>query len=484
MKRGPEWLKLVSTAHTSQISATSRQLRDGAAVQVFILLPAAISLLLTVEKAQDCKPRPQVHFQSSRLARRNYSSSVHGKLRILEELRYLRDLFAKNARRLLHLVATSATKARADITKLLQKYYSLLFTNVPARVHQAMFDFNQWLAEVLDDTRSEGIEWGPSYGENPWLALEEQPQDGPLNEAFTVDHASTIELLRSACEYYIVQSESLQQSNVVLSMQVEELKIQLTDALVRAFDSQQALEREREVSALQARRFVMGVQIGDHLSQESTHGYRPADLHQQITDAFRMLNEVRAPHEDTETTASEATSVSDFEGIAVEGDQAEGDIEPESVEEVLEDQKHLPSDTVPTEGQKSPQSAVAQCDERDYQHLTQLQSSEELGGSWYQHALRSLKEKREQRRLERRDQPKPDLSETSFVTSSTEAVCEDSSFIDQEEYVKLAATRDAAENGEDVTWYRRALQHLKKERQRRVSFHDRNSFSSTISIAD
>lgn len=387
-------------------------------------------------------------------------------MKVLEELRYLRDVFTKNARRLVHLVARSASKARADITKLFQKYYSLLFTNVPARVHQAMVDFNQWLTEVLEDTRSEGIEWGPSYGENPWLALEEQPQDGQVGEAFTMDHASTIQLLRSACEYYMIQCESLQQSNVGLAMQVEELKHQLMDALVRVFDTQQALEREREISALQARRFVMGVQIGDHLSQEVGHEYRPEDLHQQITDAFRMLNEVQAPHEDTETTASEA-SVGAF---YMEGDR---DIEPEVIEVVID------SLNLPTEGQE-PQShveSVTQSDQCDYQHLTQLQSS---GGSWYQHALRSLNEKREQRR---RAKPKAELSEASFVASS-QAVYEESSFLDQEEYTKLAATRDSSENGEDATWYRRALQHLKKEHQRRASFHDRNSFTSTVSITD
>ncbi|KAK1945320.1 hypothetical protein P3T76_003853 [Phytophthora citrophthora] len=334
-----------------------------------------------------------------------------------------------------------------------------------------MVDFNQWLTEILEDTHSEGIEWGPSYGENPWLALEEQPQDGQLSEAFAMDHGSTIQLLQSACEYYMTQCDNLLRSNIGLTTQVEALKHQLMDALVRVFDAQQALEREREMSALQARRFVMGVQIGDHLSQEGGHAYRPEDLHQQITDAFRMLHEVQSPHEDTEMTASEA-SVSDFD---IDGER---DSEPEIIEVVIDNQNYLPN-----EGQEPPQphvEPVTQSDKCDYQHLTELQSSEESGGRWYQYALRSLKEKREQRRSTK---SKAELSEASIATSS-EAVYEGSSFLDQEEFVKLVATRDSTENEEDATWYRRALQHLKKERQRRVSFHDRNSFSSTVSITE
>lgn len=75
----------------------------------------------------------------------------------------------KTVRHLLHLLSTSASKVRAHVLELLRTYYSLLFASAPGKIHETMVDFNRWLLEVLADTRSEGIVWGPSYGENPGL---------------------------------------------------------------------------------------------------------------------------------------------------------------------------------------------------------------------------------------------------------------------------------------------------------------------------
>lgn len=410
----------------------------------------------------------------------------------------------KNVRRLLHLLSTTVCKARAEIVALLQKYYSLLFTDTPTKVHKAMVDFNRWLTEVLADTHSEGIEWGPSYGETPWLALEEQqPQ---RDEALAFDNASTFQLLRTACEYFMVRCDSLQQSNARLAMQLEELKTQLKEALIRAFESQHALEREREVSALQDRRLVMGVQIGDHLAQQRSHGGRPINLHQQITSAFCMLDAVSTvPREGTEEAPvdeSTPTSVLGRDSNELEVDDAlanegveSGVATPVNQEKL---QPALPSTNVkvlpevfrPSKEQldSDPASSsvfelepLTSSDDFDYQKLTTLRSSEEKNCSWYRHALHTLKEKRKQRRKasgKAADAPPV----TKFTTS---AVCKEAPSLDAQEFVQLVSTRNSTEDGEDSTWYRRALQHLKEERKRRVSLHNRaGSFSSTISIVD
>ncbi|KAF4033225.1 hypothetical protein GN244_ATG14922 [Phytophthora infestans] len=321
-----------------------------------------------------------------------------------------------------------------------------------------MVDFNRWLAEVLDDTRSEGIEWGPSYGESPWLALEEpQPQDGPYIEAFSTDDDSTFRLLRTACEYYMTRCKGLQQTNADLTTQLDEAQVKLKEALVRAFELQQTLEREREVSMLHAERIVMGVQIGDHLSRQNSHGQCPTSLHQQITDAFRMLNTISG--DSVEGTETESTLVSE--------------------EEVEESHPNEPeSEAVLQTAHVGAVARSATLDDCDYRQLTELHAGDETSGSWYQHALRSLKEKREQRRVSSK-------TESAIVTPLTAIVdLKETSSDDVKEFVQLVSIRDPAEDGEDLTWYRRALQHLKDERRRRVSLQDRDSFTSTISIVD
>ncbi|ETK93547.1 hypothetical protein F441_03420 [Phytophthora nicotianae CJ01A1] len=339
-----------------------------------------------------------------------------------------------------------------------------------------MVDFNRWLVEVLNDTRSEGIEWGPSYGENPWLALEEpQPQDEPLVEAFTADDVSTFRLLRTACEYYMARCESLQHTNADLTTQLDQLKVKLNEALVRAFETQQTLEREREVSMLQADRIVMGVQIGDHLSRQNSHGQRPTSLQQQITEAFQMLDVISGvPVEGTET---ESTSVSEWgpegEGEGTQANELESAEHQTTVD--TEERLHLSSREEGEAAQPSLAQSTATSDGYDYQHLTDLRASEDTSSSWYQHALRSLKDKREQRK------PREDPEASSFTADADhkEAFSDDA-----QEFVQLVSIRNPAEDGEDSTWYRRALQHLKDERRRRASLRDRDSFTSTISIVD
>ncbi|KAG7391929.1 hypothetical protein PHYPSEUDO_003135 [Phytophthora pseudosyringae] len=502
------------TAHTSQIFCTLGTLRDEdlhfPGGQSFSVLRKPLT---TQKRELNQELATRTCFQLVELPAQVEGNTPAPFMRIFDELRYLRDLFVKNVRRLLRLLSTSTRKVRVHITKLLKQYYNLLFADAPTRVHQAMVDFNRWLTAVLEDTRAEGIEWGPSYGEKPWLALEEpQPQDDQLDDVFSVDNASTIQLLRAACEYYMTRCESLQQTNAGLATQLEEVKTQLKAALIRAFESQQALAREREVSTLQGRRLVMGVQIGDHLSQENSHGRGPTDLHQQITDAFRMLDVVRAaPREGTETApTSEATSVSDFEPDSfaeeVEDGQAEDWREPEDTEDIegaLVEQKELLAvppghdDMVLTEGHEvlvsSPDvvnsepsvgatEAISTYDGCDYEQLTKMQNSEEKsGGSWYRQALRSLKDKREQRRFLRKSRVES-AKAPLVTTSTTDVVDKEAPSLDAPEFVQLVSIRDPAKDGDDSMWYRRALQHLNDERKRRVSDRDRDSFSSTISI--
>ncbi|OWY98944.1 hypothetical protein PHMEG_00030151 [Phytophthora megakarya] len=372
-----------------------------------------------------------------------------------------------------------------------------------------MVDFNRWLAEVLEDTHTEGIVWEPTYSDNPWLALEEQqPQNASLDEAFTRDSTTTIQLLGTACEIYMERYERLQQTNIGLAVELEQLKIQLKEALVRAFDTQQILDREREVAALQTRRLVMGVQIGEHLSQRNSHDRGQIELHQQITDAFRMLDTVNAPREvveempglgrePTSENASEQRRSDESEGASAQTNEPEhtGDVEAGSAnQEVVilcpltkDDTAHPDPEVVSQSSQDhfddsdpTPSSSDANDDRTDYSQLTQLRPREEKSGNWYQYALQTLKEKRNQRRLLRKTNAEP--AEAPLVARPTPSVAYDkSSSFDAQEFVKLAATR---ENGEDLTWYRRALQHLKEERTSRLSLHDRESFASTISTID
>ncbi|KAG6611338.1 uncharacterized protein IUM83_12672 [Phytophthora cinnamomi] len=428
---------------------------------------------------------------------------------ILDELRYLHTLLVKNVRHLLHLLATSVTKARASVLELLNKYFSLVFADSPAKVHEAMVDFNHWLLEVLADTRSEGIEWGPSYGENPWLALEQQDQQSgtsQIDEVFTLDATNTIQLLRTSREHYMTRCDSLQQTNADVTMQLEQLEIQFKEALFRAFESQQNLCRERELTALREKHLVLGVQLGAYLAQQNTRIDHPIDLNQQIASAFSMLNVLSSaaiPSGDS-TSANdleEKTSAADIDVEPVQDREAGGT---DMGASILVDQVELVAQSSREVEAESPQQDTVAPSSNDqfaldptasspsgcnYQQLIQLNASEEKNSSWYRQALRKLKEEREQRRFLRK--PSDKATEASVVASPTlRKIDVEAASLDLYkplEFHELAAIRvptDDAATG-DSTWYHKALQQLEQERKHRASLRRRTeSFSSTISIVD
>ncbi|KAL4087117.1 hypothetical protein PRIC1_013017 [Phytophthora ramorum] len=428
---------------------------------------------------------------------------------ILDELRCLQELLVKNIRRLVHLLSTTARKACIDIIDLVKKYYNLLFADTPTRAHQRMVDFNRWVAEILADTRTDGIEWGPSYGEKPWLALEDQQlQNQPLEQVLRPDSADTIQLLKTACEYYMQRGDRLLQTNAGLAAQIEELKTQLQAAFTRAFEAQQALHREKELSVLQVRRHVMGVQLGDYFSR----GEDPEDFARQMQNTFRMVDAVSTvPLEGADgVTGSDSTLASglgrdinqvEVENASVDDRRVPGDIEDINSEaatsayqeqapptpasenvkvrqtEVLRSSKHLVME--PTVSSVV-MATLSDSDDSDYQQLAQVSASEQNDGTWYRQALRSLKEKRERRRLQCNAGSKT-AKETGVAAATAHEATKTILLLDvhnPREYEQLAATRDPAEDGEDSTWYRRALEHLKRERKLRRNRAE--SFSSTI----
>ncbi|CAI5712259.1 unnamed protein product [Peronospora farinosa] len=393
------------------------------------------------------------------------------KIWVVEELWYLRRLFVKNVRRLLHLLSTTARKARAEIAALLHKYYSLLFEDTPVRVYKAVVDFNRWLTEVLGDTHSKNIDWGPSYGGHSWLALEEQPRHSRTRQwTLAFDNASTVQLLQTACEYYMVRCDRLETTNASLETQQAELKARLKEALTRAFEAQQAL-------------------------QPKSSDEHPLSLNQQRTSALSTLDTIsKTLQKNTEeTSVGESNPASDLDS---EVEDALADYEDIELEVATFDNQDellpsLPSDDIHEEqeifelsmGQLELDpvtSSVVMCDpihissDSDYEQLTKLRSDEANSGSWYRHALRILKEARKLRSKTRATVGQPSVTK---LTAS--AVCKEA---EAQEFTQLVFT---GSDDEDSAWYRKALQHLKKERKHRLSLRDRaESFSSTISLVD
>ncbi|RQM16633.1 hypothetical protein DD237_001275 [Peronospora effusa] len=328
-----------------------------------------------------------------------------------------------------------------------------------------------WLTEVLGDTHSKSIDWGPSYGEHSWLALEEQPRHSRTRQwTLAFDNASTIQLLRTACEYYMVRCDRLETTNASLETQQAELKARLKEALTRAFEAQQAL-------------------------QQKSSDEHPLSLNQQRTSALSTLDTIsKTPQKNTEeTSVGESNPASDldsevedalayYEGIELE--VATFDNQHELLPSLLSDDLHEEQETFELSmGQLELDpvtSSVVMCDpihissDSDYEQLTKLRSDEANSGSWYRHALRILKEARKLRSKTRATVGQPSVTK---LTAS--AVCKEA---EAQEFTQLVFT---GSDDEDSAWYRKALQHLKKERKHRLSLRDRaESFSSTISLVD
>jgi hypothetical protein len=379
---------------------------------------------------------------------------------ILEELRRLRELFLKNVRRLLHLLSTIAHEAYAQVLSLLKKCYKLLFSDTPARVHRVMVDFNRWLATVLDDTSAESIQWGPSLEE-------EQPQGHPMKELFASHDASTVELLRAACEHYMARCERLQETNADLTTQVKGLKTQLTEALARAFASRRALDREKELAALQGRRVVERLKHDDGMAlPEPLQNTIAADSNGTCEITVEAIGGDSMPaacdvhHGDSEEEGEE------FVGGAHDQDaEGAGRVSREDTLSTLASEDEEPpllEVFVPSKVDVDAESGV------DFKQLTRLNSGKDTGGRWYRQALRSLQKGHKQHRLHREH----------------EKATKKASLFGTREFELLVATRDPSQDGEDLTWYRRALQHLKHERKTRESLRRLESFSSTISFVE
>ncbi|CAH0475349.1 unnamed protein product [Peronospora belbahrii] len=362
-----------------------------------------------------------------------------------------------------------------------------------------MVDFNRWLTEVFADTQSDCIEWGPSYGGHPSLALDEQPRHNTaLDSTLAFDNASTIQLLRAVCEYYMIRCNHLQTTNQDLETQQVELKAQLKEALIRAFESQQALDREREVLALQSRRLVMRPQLRSRQRLSNEH---PKSLHDQITSAFTTLDTInRAPRTDTEETpigeSNEAIDskqdckvdedVAECESIELGGadlDNLEESLLPGPSKNIYAEQETLQLSVVQLDSEPATSSVdmrepTSISSDSDYEQLTKLRTDQGSSDSWYRQALRTLKEARKRRFKQTSATVEPSLV-SKFTVS---AVCKEAK---AQEFTQLVFTRDPATDGDDSMWYRKALQHLKRERTQRLSLQDRaESFNSAISIVD
>ncbi|GMF24753.1 unnamed protein product [Phytophthora fragariaefolia] len=366
-----------------------------------------------------------------------------------------------------------------------------------------MVEFNRWLVEVLADTHTEGIEWGPSYGERPWLALEnqQQPESYQLDEAFTLRGADTAQLLRASREHDMMRRDSLQRTNADLTEKLEQAKAQLKETLIRAFQSEQILRREKELTALREQHLVLGMQFGDYLAQQkSTRGY-PNDLCPQIDRAFRMLNGLRS----VPTAGSNSAPVkgleddtSEVEEVDVEPDLDHNEPEGPNQENIVAKPSIVYYDELPVQ-QKTIEHSEAHCvselkpsssansNSCEYEQLVQLNTNDEKSGSWYRQALRKLKEQREQRRL---------LLKSGNETAKKRAVARRTPYkVEMEagtpehfkplEFHDLVTTRDSTDDGAGSAWYHKTLQLLKDERMHRASLRSRaGSFSSTISIVD
>lgn len=389
---------------------------------------------------------------------------------ILDELRYLRDIFIKHARRLLHLLSTKVQYARTNIAKTLRQYCTLLFASAPARVHKALLELNLWLAEVLETSQCESIE--QRHNRFSWLPLEEQHvQDRLLDGAFAADNMSTPELLKMACEFYMTRCDSLQHTNSDLGARVEQLKEEVKEALVRAFEMQQTLEQKRDGSTIQSRKCVVGVEKGDQVLQSSLHNQILLNSYQQIPDASLRLNVVSTLLQSrTIPPASDVAAVSDVGSIEVVDEEDGGTLEEDGISNFFH-------------SDESGVDSILKREDGDCQKLVALQLSNERIGRWSHQALPSLKAQREHCRLLRNGRTQPAKKPLEHF-SSIRVVCMEDPSYDAQEFLKLVSFREVVEDCEDLTWYRRALQHLKNERMHRASFRDRDSLASTISIVD
>uniref|UniRef100_A0AAV1UFV7 Uncharacterized protein n=1 Tax=Peronospora matthiolae TaxID=2874970 RepID=A0AAV1UFV7_9STRA len=414
-----------------------------------------------------------------------YTSSMW----IVDEIQCLHALIVRSIRRLLNVLSATASEARLEVASLLHKYHCLLFQDAPTKAHKAMVGFSRWLADVLAGTNSEGAGGVPTHSEKAWLALKQQYLNNLGGQgAFAFDKATTVQLLKTACEYYMACCDRLQKVNSGLVSQLAELKTQLQRTLISAYESQHALEREREVSALQARHLVTALQTRDHLLLPRSRCEHPVRLHQQTV--FDVAGTVSLAPQDVSEQASACESSFNISEHDKELEVATLDQEEEVMSPRLGVDRHvLPERQEALPGQQEWECATSpvamyelslNSTDWDYKQLTELRSSGEKHGRWYSYALRTLNNARKQKKHLKTQACGADGRPVNMFTAS--AVCKEAN---TNEFTQLVSTRVPAEDGEDKTWYRRTLQQLTNERQHRLSHRYRaDSFCSTISIVD
>ena len=116
----------------------------------------------------------------------------------------------------------------------------------------------------------------------------------------------------------------------------------------------------------------------------------------------------------------------------------------------------------------------------DYKQLTELRSSDENHYTLYSHALPTLKEACRQKKCHKTQAGASDAHPANRFR--VRPICKE---LNTKEFTQLVATRDPAEDGEDRTWYRQTLLHLKNTRKCQLSHYDRaDLFCLIISSVD
>lgn len=400
----------------------------------------------------------------------------------IQELRCFSDLIVENAHQLLLLLSTSAQKVHTEVTKILQRIYAFLFATAPSRIYQATVDSSRWLAGLLKDVRYESIRSEPFASGNSSLATDMPSLEGVrLSEAFTAEDISSSHSLETACKNYMDRCKSLEHANVSLAKQVEELREQLKVARVDVFQTQQT--PEQDVTMLQARN-------DDHLGRiheflENLNDRHPSKFLESVSaECGPHATMINNPREGLATAptgkkSSPNESFRENEEDVNEVDELVNRSEPARLERQQStqhsmDRQYSRCSLIPV----SSVTATSKYEDCDYQQLTKLRSSEEQSDNWYRHALRSLNGKRKQRGYEHNLKAQS-ADKLGLVATTPHAAWKEAPFDDDQEFVRLLSV---AKDGDDSTWYRQALQHLKNERKDRASLGDCDSLASTDPI--
>ncbi|KAI9915089.1 hypothetical protein PsorP6_008479 [Peronosclerospora sorghi] len=384
-------------------------------------------------------------------------------------LQYLRELFAKNACRLLNLLSTTSRKARTKITTILQGYYKLLLLDTPAIIQEAVLDCSLWMTNLFATAESECIECSLSNEEDISPAFDvQQPRDRTRLGTPAFDNPTTIQLLKSACEFYIVRDGSLQTKNSELETQLVKLKAELKESFFRAFESQLSLERMKEVSALEARHLVSKLRVNERLQQQITNAFYIPDTMKKESREGKSVGNSNRTGELTPLSRKEEAPTTESVESRIETSGYQKDESPPFPSEVMQSlpqgqqaiQRPImgPSESTSPTSSTNLQEPILNFSDSEYEQLTKLCLGEEKNDRWYRHALRMLKEVRKHKRHQKN--LRAIASEPSFLAELTaSAVYKE---VDAQQFTLLGSARNLARDGEDSVWYPRALHHLSK----------------------